>query len=242
VSPIQNGWLVAWVDERDGDPEVYATRVDGKLARIGNEQRLTKAPGSATQLSLASLEDGGVLAWADARDAERPGEADIYLAQLAQRDAAPIGAEKSVLRTRGHSFAPALRRVGSGLLLSWLERGTPDAPGSAGIVFQELDAKGMPSGDPVRVGLARGEPTALAVDCGNDVCRVVLAVRDGDDAALYAGVRRGASQPFEMKRLLALGSRGSVGTPLALRGDELVYADADAEGQWRVRRALLDWP
>jgi hypothetical protein len=242
VANLQNGWLVAWVDERDGDPEVYATRVDAKLARIGNEHRLTQAPGSATQLSLAALEDGGVLAWADARDADRPGEADIYLMRLAQRDAAPIGAEKSVLRTRGHSFAPVLRRVGSGLLLAWLERGAADAPGSAGIVFQELDASGAPSGDPVRVGIARGEPTALAVDCSNEVCRVVLAVRDGDDAALYGGVRRGASQAFEMKRLLALGSRGSVGTPLALRGDELVYADADAEGQWRVRRALLDWP
>jgi hypothetical protein len=242
VSTIQNGWLVAWVDERDGDPEVYTTRVDAKLARIGNEQRVTKAPGSATQLSLVSLDDGGVLAWADARDTERPGEADIYLTRLAQRDAAPIGGEKSLLRTRGHSFAPALRRVGSGLLLAWLERGAPDAPGSAGIVFQELDASGVPSGDPTRVALARGEPTALAIDCSNDVCRVVLAARDGDDAALYAGVRRGASQSFEMKRLLALGSRGSVGTPLALRGDELVYADADAEGQWRVRRALLDWP
>jgi hypothetical protein len=242
VSTIQNGWLVAWVDERDGDPEVYTTRVDAKLARIGNEQRVTKAPGSATQLALAPLDDGGVLAWADARDAERPGEADIYLTRLAQRDAAPIGGEKSLLRTRGHSFAPVLRRVGSGLLLAWLERGAPDAPGSAGIVFQDLDASGAPSGDPTRVGLARGEPTALAIDCSNDVCRVVLAARDGDDAALYAGVRRGAAQGFDMKRLLALGSRGSVGTPLALRGDELVYADADAEGQWRVRRALLDWP
>lgn len=242
VTAIPNGWVVAWVDERDGDPEVYASRVDGKLARVGNEQRLTKVPGSATQLALATLDDSALLAWADARDPERPGEADIFLVKLALRDAAPIGAEKVVLRTRGHSFAPVLRRVGAGFLLAWLERGVPDAPGSAGIVFEELDASGALVGEPMRVGLDRGEPTALALDCSNDVCRVVLAVRDGDDAALYAGVRRGASQAFELKRLLALGSRGSVGTPLALRGEELVYADADAEGQWRVRRALLDWP
>src|SRR5689334_21429096 len=83
TAAIPNGWLVAWVDERDKDPELYATRVDGKLARIGNEQRLTKAPGPATQVTIAPVGDAAIVAWADARDPQQPGEADIFVTRIA---------------------------------------------------------------------------------------------------------------------------------------------------------------
>ena len=78
-------------------------------------------------------------------------------------------------------------------------------------------------------------------DAGRDPEGLVVA-RHGDEAALYAGVLRDAGSPLALKRLVTLVSRSSSGVPLALSGDELVYADADSEGRWRVRRALLDWP
>ncbi|HEY3497762.1 MAG TPA: hypothetical protein VGK73_23855 [Polyangiaceae bacterium] len=242
AAPVPKGWLVAWIDERDRDPELYVSRVDERLGRIGNEHRLTNAPGAATQVALAALGDQAVIAWADARDPDQPGEADIFLQRVQIRDASPIGGEQRVLATRGHSFAPVLRSHASGLLLAWLERGIAGTPGSGGLVFQDIDAKGAAAGEPLRVPIADGEPTALAVDCKASDCRVVLAVRSGDEAALYAGVLRADANSLSFKRLLTLGSRGSVGVPLAIAGDELVYADADAEGRWRVRRALLDWP
>jgi hypothetical protein len=242
TAAIQNGWLVVWVDERDKDPELYASRVDDKLARIGNEQRLTKAPGPATQVTLAPLGDAAIVAWADARDPQQPGEADIYVARIATRDATPLGGERSVLPTRGHSFAPALEPFDGGLLLAWLERGTPDVEGSAAVVVEVLDAAGAAKGEPRRFPLERGEPGALAVDCTADACHFVVSVRMGAEAALFAGAfsPRGASLP--LKKLAALGSRTAAGVPLGLDGNALVYADADAEGRWKFRRALIDWP
>jgi hypothetical protein len=241
ATPVGKGWLIAWVDERDKDPELYVSRVDEKLARIGNEQRLTNAPGPATQAALASLGETSVVAWAEARDPAAPGEADIYLMRVATRDATPIGGERRVLATKGHSFAPALGRLGDGLVLIWLERGAADVPGSAGVMIQSLDTKGEPRGEPERLAIERGEPTALAVDCAAGSCRLVVTVRAGADAALFAGVRR-AEGPVVLKRIAALGSPIAAGVPLALAGDELLYADADEDGAWRVRRALLDWP
>ncbi|HEX6273400.1 MAG TPA: hypothetical protein VFZ53_10175 [Polyangiaceae bacterium] len=241
LSTLPGGYLVAWVDERDKDPEVYASRVDVQLNRVGIEHRLTKAPGPATEVALAAAGDGVLVAWADARQPERPGESDIYLARVAAKDATPLGSERLVLETRGHSFSPVLRATGDGFLLVWLERGSPEAPGDAGLVFQALDATGAARGEPERVALADGVPAALAVDCTGDGCRFVMALHSGEDARLVAGVRRSGS-PVRFRRIVSLGSKSAAHVPLGLTGDELLYADVDGEGRWRVRRALVDWP
>jgi hypothetical protein len=71
----------------------------------------------------------------------------------------------------------------------------------------------------------------------------VSTVRAGSDAALLSGILRAQSAgSVAFKRIASLGSPIAAGVPLALAGDELLYADADADGAWRVRRALLDWP
>jgi hypothetical protein len=241
TAAVQNGWLVAWVDERDKDPELYASRVDGKLARIGTEQRLTKSPGPATQVTLAPLGDSALVAWADARDPQQPGEADIYVTRIATRDATPLGGERAVLPTRGHSFSPALEPFDGGIALAWLERGTPDAPGSAAVLVELLDATGAARGEPRRFAIEHGEPGALAFDCSPDACHLVVSVRDGSEAALFAGTFATSGTPLTLKKLTALGSKTAAAVPLGLEGTDLVYADADADGNWKFRRALVDW-
>ncbi|HTQ04093.1 MAG TPA: hypothetical protein VMI54_09555 [Polyangiaceae bacterium] len=241
AAPLGKGWLVAWVDERDHDPEVYVTRVDEKLTRVGNEHRLTNAPGPATHVALLPLGDSALVAWADARDPSAPGEADIFVERVSTRDATPIGVERRVLATRGQSFMPVLGRLGSGLAVIWLERGEPDVAGSAGVFMQRLSMTGDPVAEPEEMSLDEGEPTALAADCTGDVCRLAVAARVGDDAELLVGVRR-AGEPVSFKRVASLGSKSAAGVPLALSGDELIYADMSDDGAWRVRRALLDWP
>jgi hypothetical protein len=241
LASVTGGYVVTWVDERDKDPEVYASKVDLALNRVGIEQRLTRAPGPATETALAPAGDAALVAWADARKPERPGEADIYLARVAVRDAAPMGGERLVLETRGHSFAPALRATGDGFLLAWLEQGSPEVPDSGGLLFQSLDATGASRGEPERVPISDGDPAALALDCSATACRFVMAVRSGEDAKLVAGVRRVGS-PVRFRRIVSLGSKSAARVPLGLSGDELLYADVDGEGRWRVRRALVDWP
>ena len=59
---------------------------------------------------------------------------------------------------------------------------------------------------------------------------------------VLGGARSAGGEPVVLKRLVSLGSKSAASVPLALAGDELVYADANDDGAWRVRRALLDWP
>src|SRR4029077_10544658 len=47
------GWLVAWVDSRDGNGEVYATKMDRNLKRTAPARRITNAPGDAADVSLS---------------------------------------------------------------------------------------------------------------------------------------------------------------------------------------------
>lgn len=241
LTSVAGGFVVTWVDERDKDPELYASKVDLYLNRVGIEQRLTRAPGPATETTLASAGDAVLVAWADARQPERPGEADIYLARVGAKDAAPLGGERLVLETRGHSFAPVLRATGDGFLLAWLEHGSPDVPDSAGLLFQSLDATGALRGEPERVPVGDGDPAAFALDCSATACRFVMAVRSGEDAKLVAGVRRVGSR-VRFRRIVSLGSKSAARVPIGLSGDELLYADVDGDGRWRVRRALVDWP
>ena len=58
---------------------------------------------------------------------------------------------------------------------------------------------------------------------------------------MVAGVRRVGSL-VRFRRIVSLGSKSAAHVPLGLVGDELLYADTDGEGRWRVRRALVDWP
>ncbi len=243
AAPVDKGWVVAWVDERDHDPEVYASRVDDKLGRIGNEHRLTSAPGPATHVTLLPLGDSTLVAWADARDPSAPGQADIYLERVSTRDATPIGSERRVLATRGQSFAPVLAHLGAGLAVIWLERGESGVAGSAGVFLQRVSMTGEPTGEPEQMTLEdEAEPTALAAECTGDACHLAVAARVGEDAELLVGVRRAAGEAVSFKRIASLGSKSAAGVPLALAGDELVYADVSDDGAWRVRRALLDWP
>jgi hypothetical protein len=69
-----------------------------------------------------------------------------------------------------------------------------------------------------------------------------VAARDGEAGLLLGGVRGAGSEPVALKRLVALGSKSAASVPLALAGEELVYADTSDDRAWRVRRALLDWP
>src|SRR6185369_806624 len=115
------------------------------------------------------------------------------------------------------------------LVLVWLERGSPDVPGSAAVMFEALDGAGEPHGEPTRYGIEVGEPTSLAVDCGANGCHVVVTVRAGSEAMLFAGVLREKDEALALRRIAALGSPIAAGVPLALAGDELLYADGDED-------------
>src|SRR5205807_2678156 len=91
-----DGWVVAWVDARDGNGEVYATKLDTRLARVAKEERITRAPGDASDVAILARGDVVWLAWADPRESPNDGFADVYVASLRARDATKIDPETRV--------------------------------------------------------------------------------------------------------------------------------------------------
>ena len=241
IVTVDGGYLVAWVDGRDGNGEVYATRVDLQLKRIGREERLTTAGGDATDTVLLPLAgDAILLAWSDPRESPKDGFADVYTAIVSAKTAKKSGPEVRVLSTAAHSRSPVLARAeGGGAILGWIEEAptamaTNDARGA---MVVSLDAAGKPANEPAKLRLSReGIVTALVLDASSGVLHAVAARSTGDELCLDAiGTK-------EQMPLLCLDGPPTLDVALALLGNALYFGDDGPEvSDQRLRRALIDW-
>lgn len=232
-------YLVAWVDERNKDPELYATKVNHGLNRIAPEQRITQAPGSATDVSLVPTKGGALAIWSDARESEDPGAADVYAVALRGTDAASTGREACVQKTRPHSFSPMAVPYGSGAFLAWLEAASESGEAEpAHLSYAVLDDAARVVGAVQNVSFGTGTPVTLGLDCQQELCRLVVAVDSGSRGELYAfSVQSGkASAPV---RIRSSNSAPSSVAPV-VRGRE-VYVTDPQQGRARLRRLQLEW-
>lgn len=239
LAPVGNDYLVAWVDERSSDPELYATKVNHALARIAPEQRITQAPGAATDLSLVATKSGALAVWADSRESERAGTADIYVTPLRGSDANRTATEFAVQKTRTHSFSPVARAYGTGALVAWLEAASDRTDGEpAHVNFAELDDTGKLVGSVQGVGVGSGTPVTIGLDCADRACRAVVSVDSNARAELYAiPYREGkAGNPV---RIRTSNNAPSSVAPL-VRGNEVYISDVQ-RGVSRLRRLQLEW-
>jgi hypothetical protein len=234
---LDNGYLVAWVDERSGDADVYATRVTRGLERTGAEQRITSADGAASQLLLARLSGKPYAIWADARASEEPGWADIYGAFLRPADAARDGGEHRLTNTRPHSFSPQVGQLAGSAVLAWLEEAADGTPASVRLAM--LGADGELSGNVSVVPIEAGAPRGLGLECEEVSCRVVVSVEAEGRGEIHGFEWRPSSQPH-VTRLSGLGAPSAAVVAPLVRGN-LVYVADLREGQGLVRRLGVEW-
>jgi hypothetical protein len=262
-----DGWLVAWVDSREGNGEVYATRVDRSLHRLSPEERITRAPGDAGDVALSVAGDVAWLAWSDARESPREGVADVYVTTLRTRDAQRVGDETRVLATAGHSRSPAVAATDDGAaIVAWIEDAPlgVDAPGAA--MAARIDARAHVTGAPRRIELAaEGKPSTLALELApagrapgvggrERGVRAVIARTWREEVTLDATwlAFRQEEPGGPAWPLVDLDAPGSFDVALALAGDAIVFDDVgiatppgtaapSATGAHRVRRAAVEW-
>jgi hypothetical protein len=241
VTFVGDGFVVGWVDERDGDPEVYAAKVNRMLMRVGPEQRVTKVKGAAADLTLLARGDHVIAAWADARNAEPEGWADIYTARLKSADASPLGGEQRVASTRLHSHSPALGALGTSTVLAWIDS-TPEstlAGDDTGVRIVRLDAEAKAAGNPALLTPSSGVATAVSLDCSAERCRGVLSV-DAAGSSELAGFEWKSDAAPRPRRLLTLtGPAAQLVSPVLL-GSEAFFADL-VDHKARVRRMGIVW-
>jgi hypothetical protein len=245
-----NGWMVAWVDARDGQGEVYATKVDRDFNRLGRDQRITNAPGDAGGVALAVAGDIAWIAWSDPRDSPRDGVADIFVAKLQSADASLASREVRVLATARHSRSPSIVATrDGGAVVAWIEAAPTGIEGSTDALVAKLDASGAVDGAPTpwSCEAASGpatHPTAIALGAARASVRAVAACAARDGLSLQAS-RVGLDGHLEgvPVALFDLDAPASFEIALVLSGDGLVFDDLGrSRHDHRVRRAALRWP
>jgi hypothetical protein len=241
-----DGWLVAWVDARDGNGEVYATKIDRDLTRVAREERITNAPGDAGDVALAVHGSIAWLAWSDPRESPREGLADIYATTLRTSDAKRAGDEVRVLASAPHSRSPQLAPTAEGdsAVLAWIEDAATglEGPGAAMLALLDHDARVVRS--PSILPLAGpGRPTSVVLAPSRYGVRAVV-VRSGQDALAFEAVVVGSDGVATTKPwpLLDLEAPPSFEVALAFAGDALVFDDVGVvPGEHLVRRADIAW-
>ncbi|MEO7113899.1 MAG: hypothetical protein ABI183_25890, partial [Polyangiaceae bacterium] len=253
VAWCAGGWLVSWVDWRDGNGEVYAARLAPDASRVLATERITHAPGDASGVVLVvpPKSQEAWLAWADPRDNPHEGFADIFVTKIRAKDAKKAADETRVLATAAHSRSPTLAALDDGVAVAWIEEAPLGESGSDahygtttasyGAMMARLDVKGHVVGDPVRTrGAGPGFPSAIAVASNGQTVRAVTA-RAQEDALVLDVLTWAPKEDVQSFALVRAEGPPSMDVALALDGDTVFFDDEgnSAPGDRRLRRLVF---
>ncbi len=247
LAQVPGGWLVAWVDGRNKNGEVYATKVAPDLSRIAREERITTAAGDKTDIVMLRQEGVVWIAWSDTRESPQEGFGDVYVAQVQPGDAKRPAPETRLLASAAHSRSPRLAPTANGVLAGWIEEAPMgiDKPGDAfGAMVVELDRKGQLVAAPSRVRLGGdGAAHAIALEARPSGAVAVIARASKDEVVLDAaelGVL-GKTGP-QAWPLLSLEGPPSMDVVVEIAQGALYFNDDGHEDKdKRTRRASVLW-
>jgi len=235
AASLPRGSVVAWIADRDGEPRLFAARLNEELVRTAPEQRLS-ASGGFTGLSLVRHGDEAWLA--STRRDER--EEVLSVTRLDPKTGARRGEEIPIQRSeQGSLGSPTLVTNGAGALLAWVERPLAGGGEVARAFVVELDAEGQRVGEPVAVASASGEPAAVRLFCDAGRCQGALDARP-PSAQLLEGFEYRAGNVPEARALVYRAGAVSDPPAFALADGAVFYADR-IERRGSLRRAGIDW-
>jgi hypothetical protein len=249
-----DGWLVAWVDTRDGNGEVYATKLDRNLKRVARDERITHAPGDASDVVLLVAGKTAWVAWSDPRESPDDGRGDVYVTTLRLDDARPASKEIRVLETAANSRSPRLAPVRDGALVVWVEDAPTgvDAPGA--VLAARVSDAGIVLGAPNKLTLAaEGTPETVALEQapgGNVHVMVARSPRAAEGTVSIDGltVSSYGLQVGVASSIVDLEAPASFEESFALAEGALFYLDVggaergSGPGGRRLRRVDVSWP
>lgn len=133
---------IAWHDARDGNDEIYLSRVHPSGHPLGPEVRVTNAAGASRYASVAWTGEQYAVAWQDDRD----GNTEIYVARLDSLGS-KVGSDVRITTAAGSSEQPSLVWNGSGFAVAWHD----DRDGVWEIYLARMYTTGTKLGSDVRI-------------------------------------------------------------------------------------------
>lgn len=245
VAASEGGYVVGWIDGHDG--EVYAAKVTSDFSRVAEHQRLTNAPGDASDLTSVMHPSGNVwFAWTDPRESPREGSGDIYVIAVRGKDARKAMEETRVLATAAHSRSPSMVATEDGITIGWIEEAPigieTEGHAAYGAMLAWLDPRGHAVREPLRLqGAGKGAPVSILLDPEHGGSRGLLARSASEELALDAFTLEGAGRVVS-SWLVSPEGPPTLDLPLALDGDAVVFAEEGrSASEYKVRRMPLVW-
>lgn len=247
-----DGWVVAWVDTRDGNSEIYVAKVDRSLTKIVPDRRISEAAGDSVEVQLVVRGKEVFVVWADARQNPGEGNCDVYLARLEASSLKKFGMETRLFASSLHSRTPQITAAGSGFLVSWIEDAFGEKADSSvataerGLRVAQLDARGTMIGVPLLVRGEKQSPvTSSAIACRAKGCRGVLTSAVGESLLMGAFEIVPGSAAGPLKTIATLTGPVTEDVSPAFAGPSagsLFFADNAVGGSGRLRWMQIAWP
>jgi len=143
------GFVTAWYDTRDGNPEIYLRELDASGRPLGPERRLTDDPALSYEADVAVFDDDVIVAWYDRDESGKTGRLQARLGRWA-RDGAPQWIHTLSAENR-NGRNPLVKVRGDQLFCVWLES---DYDQSVVVWAQWWHVSGVPIGAPLRLAPA----------------------------------------------------------------------------------------
>ncbi|NUP07864.1 MAG: hypothetical protein HOW73_17590 [Polyangiaceae bacterium] len=249
-SPIEgdksgsDGLVLAWVDTRDKNGELYVARLNKDLEKSVPDKRITNAAGDASDVSIAVRGSDTFIAFADAREGK---PSDIYFSHLDAFSLKEKDDDGRVYASAGRSRAPHIALAGSKIILAWIEEDAAAEAKPATLRVAEVDTSGRLIQPPRTLEAPGGASiTGFGLSCGDTIatCRLALSWGTADGRTEIGAVTLDASgAPSAVRRLGTLAS-GPYAEPSFTFGDRaatsLYYAE-DLGDRGRLRQLKLGW-
>jgi hypothetical protein len=230
-----DGFIVAYVDSRDGMPGIYLAKVGKDLQRAGNERLVALAKGEASDVRMIARGEELVVAWGEAR--QNPELYGVFAARVVAADLSVRGDPARLFLAPQHVKGIELSSFGDGMALGFVEDATRGGNAKTAVLMG-LDGALRPAGAAQRVSLP-AQPSSLSFECDR-ACRVVVAGSEGEDLAFYGFLFEGGP-PQPPARLAAVAGVSTEDTNPVLARDWLFFAEDNLRGAGRIRKAKLAW-
>jgi len=240
-----DGWIVAWVDTRDGNAEVYAARVDRSLRKVVADRRITDAPGDSAEVQLVVRGKEVVVVWSDARQSTEEGNGDIYAVRLDAHTLRELGPPMRLFASPAHSRSPSVAVAGDDVVVAWIEDATDAANTDGGVRIAAIDKRGALVGAPIFVRAEeRGTISSVALTCAGSRCRGAMASATGDVMQIDGFEISPGATPGPRKTLVTLsgGANADVSPAFASSSaSTLLFGDESVGGSGRLRFMSIGW-
>lgn len=241
-----DGWIVAWVDTRDGNAEVYVARVDRSLRKVVADRRITDAPGDSAEVQIVVSGKEVVLVWSDARQNPDEGNGDMYAVRLDAKTLREVGPPMRLFSSPGHSRSPSAGLAGDNVVVAWIEDGAAEGNNAdAGVRIATIDPRGALGGAPVPLRGEEGSTiSSVALTCASGKCRVATASAVRESMHIDTFELNPGAPPGPRKTLVALsgGANADVSPSFASSSaDALFFGDDSVGGNGRVRFMSIRW-